>query len=814
MIETYRYWLIAMSALGLFGGVTTAQAMPPVPVSPGAVDATPQIEDRCPTYTWGAGATADSYELAVYEVGGEPDDAGGAAPDPVEVTHVELPGSALAWTPPLERCLTAGRAYAWSVRARDELGDGEWPDVLFFQVAASPLTTDVEAALRIVQRYLETRGEPEVANHQDAPAEMGAKTAAGERTESAAVSVSQASLASVVAALRAEQTDPSGNTAGVVATSASPDGVGVLAGNGGGGADLQLDGQADGATDAFVTQAGLDRPSLDPEAFSFTNSGGGGMTLYVDGQEVVTTATDQDTQQELFRAVDAPSGTDPVADGPTDTLQLVAGTGMTITGDATADSVTFSVATSGLDADSVDGLDASSFLRADEADTTNGTLTLDPSSGDALITSAGRVGIGVGTPSTETELHVRTATADNFGVLVDAFGVSGSELGLHVGPAKYGSLAKNAYFDSGWQRFDTTSGAFLEEVAPDGSVFFGVADAGTNPISWLPAMQFGSDGHVGFGIAPSQQARVYGYGGSNLYGLAGLSNSPIHAGVFGSNGVANGKGVEGYAGEYSEAGAGVYGHSSSPTGSGVLGIGAAASGSTIGVFGVSNTESGYGVLGRGNSFSGTNYGVYGESYSATGYAIFGKGNFDNYAGYFDGKVGIAGTLNLESELITDGDGVGIGVASPSAKTEVHIRTDVADEFAVLAESGVSGSEIGLHLGASRFAGLAKNAYYQSGWQRFATDAGAFLQEVETDGTLSFKVAASGANPISFVEVLRLPSAGTEVEIGAQYLKLPVRSSGSAPPAADCSAASHIGRAVFDTGANRLFVCDGTSWLAH
>ena len=44
-----------------------------------------------------------------------------------------------------------------------------------------------------------------------------------------------------------------------------------------------------------------------------------------------------------FSTIDCPSGTDPVADSATDTLQLLAGANITITGDSTADSVTFAV---------------------------------------------------------------------------------------------------------------------------------------------------------------------------------------------------------------------------------------------------------------------------------------------------------------------------------------------------------------------------------------------------------------------------------------------------------------------------------------
>lgn len=46
-----------------------------------------------------------------------------------------------------------------------------------------------------------------------------------------------------------------------------------------------------------------------------------------------------------FTTIDCPSGTDPVADSATDTLQLLAGAGITITGDSAADSVTIAGST-------------------------------------------------------------------------------------------------------------------------------------------------------------------------------------------------------------------------------------------------------------------------------------------------------------------------------------------------------------------------------------------------------------------------------------------------------------------------------------
>lgn len=48
-----------------------------------------------------------------------------------------------------------------------------------------------------------------------------------------------------------------------------------------------------------------------------------------------------------FETIDAPSGTDPVADSASDTLQLLAGTNITITGDSGADSITIAATGSG-----------------------------------------------------------------------------------------------------------------------------------------------------------------------------------------------------------------------------------------------------------------------------------------------------------------------------------------------------------------------------------------------------------------------------------------------------------------------------------
>jgi hypothetical protein len=68
--------------------------------------------------------------------------------------------------------------------------------------------------------------------------------------------------------------------------------------------------------------------------------------ITVDAKGRITAAANGTGGANAFGTVAVPSGTNPVADSTSDTLTLVAGTNITITGDATADTVT--IATNGL----------------------------------------------------------------------------------------------------------------------------------------------------------------------------------------------------------------------------------------------------------------------------------------------------------------------------------------------------------------------------------------------------------------------------------------------------------------------------------
>ncbi|MDX1531902.1 MAG: hypothetical protein R3362_10300 [Rhodothermales bacterium] len=183
---------------------------------------------------------------------------------------------------------------------------------------------------------------------------------------------------------------------------------------------------------------------------------------------------------------------------------------------------------------------------------------------------------------------------------------------------------------------------------------------------------------------------VYGYATSTAgatYGVYGEASSDEGTGVYGRSSY---RGVEGSASGTTSTNYGVYGTSNSPQGYGVYGANSASSGTTYGVYGRSDSGEGYGVYGlgqttgvygygittgvygRGGGFSGAapNYGVYGKGLGDDGigvygtapvygiygyatandgttYAVYGDcpGNSNCYAGYFGGKVHVAGTLS-------------------------------------------------------------------------------------------------------------------------------------------------------------------------
>jgi len=108
------------------------------------------IGDACPTFSWGSVNGAKSYELVVYRIGAEGEEA-----EPV--LRQAIAGSALGWTPSLDLCLERSGQYAWSVRAVGQRELSGWSPPNLFQVAAGPSQAEFEEALAVVQRYLGQR---------------------------------------------------------------------------------------------------------------------------------------------------------------------------------------------------------------------------------------------------------------------------------------------------------------------------------------------------------------------------------------------------------------------------------------------------------------------------------------------------------------------------------------------------------------------------------------------------------------------------------------------------------------------------------
>jgi hypothetical protein len=99
------------------------------------------------------------------------------------------------------------------------------------------------------------------------------------------------------------------------------------------------------ATNSFATIATTSgsSPVAETPSDTLTLSAGTGITITGDSaSDAITIASSIKT----FSTISTPSGTSPVADSATDTLTLSAGTGITITGNSSSDSI--DIATTGL----------------------------------------------------------------------------------------------------------------------------------------------------------------------------------------------------------------------------------------------------------------------------------------------------------------------------------------------------------------------------------------------------------------------------------------------------------------------------------
>lgn len=290
-----KFFMIVVSILVIlgFGPADVSAVEVPQGVSPGAPDRMVIVKEGCTTFSWQEIEGATVYEITTFAV----DESAHLARELqneqyYEVFSARVPGGATSWTPEAARCPAPGGYYAWFVRAifdMEGIETGPWSDPLYFAVPAQPTPAEIEHALDVLLRHLEAETQPATTEAIEVAA----------RIRSARSKSSPRSVVTGTAAIKGEQPDATGETYGVVGISASPDGAGIGAANTGGGPDLVLDGSADTEPDTALSQSGIDRPSGTPQAFGFSNSEGGGISLLIDDVEVVTVATDQDTLDAL-----------------------------------------------------------------------------------------------------------------------------------------------------------------------------------------------------------------------------------------------------------------------------------------------------------------------------------------------------------------------------------------------------------------------------------------------------------------------------------------------------------------------------------
>lgn len=121
-------------------------------------------------------------------------------------------------------------------------------------------------------------------------------------------------------------------------------------------------------------------------------------------------------------------------------------------------------------------------------------------------------------------------------------------------------------------------------------------------------------------------------GGYGVWGSA-TATTGTNYGVYGRSYSNAGFGLYGYASATSGTTYGIYGRSSSNAGYGIYGSNTATLGNTFGIFGRSSSNAGIGVYGDNTSTSGTTYGMYAKNNSTTGFGLYAENTATTGANY-------------------------------------------------------------------------------------------------------------------------------------------------------------------------------------
>lgn len=308
---------------------------------------------------------------------------------------------------------------------------------------------------------------------------------------------------------------------------------------------------------------------------------------------------------------------------------------------------------SGLDADKLDGKEASDFITAVNA-------------GDGLVGggSSGDVYLAVELPL--------SLSGSSYGGVIS--GINSSTLEGVGGVYGESTATSGEHY-----------GVYGKSASQDGYGVFGY-----------------SAGTIGTGVYGFSD---YGYGVEGKafpVGVRGVATGDYYEnfGVIGESISTSGIGVKGMAKAWSGTTYGVYGLSDSTSGDGVRGWATAGSGSTRGISGRSSSPQGYGVYGRAAANSGTTYGVYGLSDSDSGIGVKGEAPSIGVKGVHTGTGNYAdlGVSNAGMRAIAfSGGGDGIRASSSdSGKAGVYAYSTASDGRGVYGyASASSGSRHGV-----------------------------------------------------------------------------------------------------------------------